>query len=70
MKKYMAIYDVLIQPHEESPETESRNYEIVAENDADAKKQAEAQRINWLRKELLPGSIVTLKRLLTIEDIL
>ena len=70
MEKYMAVYDVLIQPYEDAPERESRNHEIVAENEADAKKQAEVQRTNWLRNELLSGSTVTLTRLFTIEDIL
>ncbi len=69
MTKYMAIYDVLAQPFEEAPEKEKRNYEIIAENDFDARKQAETERTNILRNELLPGSEVKLERLVEIKDI-
>ena len=69
MVNYLAVYDIKIQPFEEAPEWEKRNYDIVANDDADARKQAEDQRINLLRNELLPGSTVTLERLVKIENI-
>ncbi len=69
MAKYLAVYDVLVQPFEEAPDKEKRIYDITAENDDDAKWQAEAQRMKWLRDELLPGSTVTLEHLVEARDV-
>ena len=34
MPKYLAIYNVHIQPFEEAPETEKRIYDLIASDDA------------------------------------
>ena len=69
MAKYIASYGIRIQPHEEAPEFEKRNYDIVARDDKDAIEQARNKRIEWLRDELLSGSAVTVERLVEIREV-
>ncbi len=68
MANYLAVYNVHTQPFEEAPDDAKKNYRFVAENDEDAKKKAEDQRI-ILRKELLCGSTVTLETLAEVKEV-
>lgn len=70
MGKYLALYNIKIQPFEEAPEWEKRHYPFNAEDNVEARKMAEEHKTDLLRNELLHGSTVALERLMKVEDIL